>query len=98
MSMARFFDPVVVYRRRKPVEPVAPDVLASCSELPVYHPVSIHRDPGHVHPMVTRRAVGVLQPVDPLILASNMIATPSDASPSPPPFALPSLTRIGIGL
>lgn len=80
MSMARFFDPVVVYRRRKPVEPVAPDVLASCSELPVYHPVSIHRDPGHVHPMVTRRAASVLRPVDGLIVAADTTTTPPDAS------------------
>jgi hypothetical protein len=32
MSVAHFVDPVVVYHRRKPVKPVAPDVPASHSE------------------------------------------------------------------
>jgi hypothetical protein len=49
----------------------------------VYHPVAIHRAPGHTHPMVTRRAVGVLRPVDRLILDADTSATPSDASPVP---------------
>jgi hypothetical protein len=34
----------------------------------MHHPVTIHRDPGHVHPMVTRRSTGILCPVDWLVL------------------------------
>jgi hypothetical protein len=79
-SAARFADPVVVYHRREPAAPVAPNVLAARSELPVYHPVAIHRDPGHVHPMVTRRVADFLRPVDRLILAADD-PTPPDASP-----------------
>ena len=80
MSMARFVDPAVVYHRREPATSAAPYVPAARSALPVYHPVAIHRDPGHVHPMVTRRASGVLRPVDRLILAADMTVTPPDAS------------------
>jgi hypothetical protein len=61
----------------------APDVPAARSEPPLYHPVAIHRDPGHVHPMVTRRATGVLRPIDRLVLAADTTATPPDASPVP---------------
>jgi hypothetical protein len=57
-----------------------PQPSTSCSEPPVYHSVAIHRDPGHVHPMVTRRAAGVLRPVDRLILAADTTTTPPDAS------------------
>jgi hypothetical protein len=46
----------------------------------VYHLVTIHRDSGHVHPIVIRRAAGVLHPVDRLILAADTTATPPDAS------------------
>jgi hypothetical protein len=49
----------------------------------VYHPVAIHRDPGHIHPMVTRRAAGVLRPVDRLILAADTTTTPPDTSSVP---------------
>jgi hypothetical protein len=42
----------------------------------VYHPVAIHRDPGHVHPTVTRHAAGVLYAIDP----ADTTATPLDAS------------------
>jgi hypothetical protein len=83
MSTTRFADPAVVYHRREPAIPAAPDVLASHSELSVYHPVAIHRDPGHVHPMVTRCAAGVLRPVDRLILIADTTCTPPDASPVP---------------
>jgi hypothetical protein len=81
--MARFVDPAVVYHRREPTTPAAPVVSAARSEPPVYHPVAIHRDPGHVHSMVTRRAAGVLRPVDRLILAADTTTTPPDASPVP---------------
>jgi hypothetical protein len=46
-------------------------------------PCTLDRDPGHVQPMVTRRAADVLRPVDRLILAANTAATPPDASPIP---------------
>jgi hypothetical protein len=82
-SAAWFADPAVVYHRREPAPPAALDVSAVRSESSVYHPVSIHRDPGHVHPMVTRRAAGVLCPVDRLILAAATSSTPPDASPVP---------------
>jgi hypothetical protein len=49
----------------------------------VYRPVAIHRNPKHVHPMVTRRAAGVLRPIDRLILAADTTSTPPDASPIP---------------
>jgi hypothetical protein len=82
-SPVRFADPVVVYHRRESATPAAPDVPADRPEPLVYHPVAIHRDPGHVHPMVTRQAVGVLRPVDRLILAANTTTTPPEASPVP---------------
>jgi hypothetical protein len=46
----------------------------------MYHPVAIHRDPEHVHPILTRHAAKVLRSVDHLILATNTAATPPDAS------------------
>jgi hypothetical protein len=46
----------------------------------VFHPIAIHHDPRHVHPIVTRCAAGVLCPVDRLILAADTTATPPDAS------------------
>jgi hypothetical protein len=82
-SAARFADPTVVYHHRELAIPAALDVPAVRSESSVYHPVAIHRDPGHVHPMVTRRAAGVLRPVDWLILAAATSSTPPDASPMP---------------
>jgi hypothetical protein len=82
-SAARFADPVVVYHRHEPAIPATPDVPAVRSEPSVYHPVAIHRNLGYVHPMVTRRATGVLRPVDRLILAADMTCNPPDASPVP---------------
>jgi hypothetical protein len=80
---ARFADPAVVYHRRESAMLAPPDVPAVRPEPSVYHPVAIHRDPGHVHPMVTRRAAGVLRPIDRLILAADTSTTPPDASPVP---------------
>jgi hypothetical protein len=80
MSLVRFADPAAVYHRCESATPAAPDILADCLEPPVYHPVAIHRDPRHVYPMVTRRAAGVLRPVDRLILAADTTTTPPDAS------------------
>jgi hypothetical protein len=82
-SAARFADPTVVYHRREPATPAALDVPAVRSESSVYHLVAIHRDPGHVHLMVTRCAAGVLRPVNRLILAAATSSTPPDASPVP---------------
>jgi hypothetical protein len=82
-SATRFANPAVVYHHREPATPAALDVLAVRSESSVYHPVAIHRDPGHVHPMITRRTAGVLRPVDRLILAADTSSTPPDASPVP---------------
>jgi hypothetical protein len=82
-SVACFADPAIVYHRHEPTTPATPDLPTTCSEMPVYHPVTIHRDPRHVHPMVTRRTVGVLRPVNRLILAADTIAAPPDASPVP---------------
>jgi hypothetical protein len=82
-STTRFAEPTVVYHRRKTTAPAALDVSTSHSEPPVYHSVAIHRDPGHAHPMVTRRAASVLRLVDRLILAADKTTTPLDASPVP---------------
>jgi hypothetical protein len=78
---ARFADPAVIYHRRELAMPALPDVPAVRPEPSMYHPVAIHRDPGHVHPMVTRHAAGVLRPIDRLILAADTSTTPPDASP-----------------
>jgi hypothetical protein len=82
-SAARFADPAIVYHRREPATHAAPNVLAARSEPLVYHPVAIHHDPVHVHPMVTRRVAGALRPVDRLILVTDTTTTPSDASTVP---------------
>jgi hypothetical protein len=74
-DMARLADTAVVHPRRKPTTSVA-------LEPSVYHPVVIHRDPGHTPPMVTRHVAGV-RPVDRLILAADTSATPPNASPVP---------------
>jgi hypothetical protein len=34
----------------------------------VYHPTILHRDPRHIHSMVTRKAARVLRPVDCVVL------------------------------
>jgi hypothetical protein len=80
---ACFANPTLVYHRRDRATPLAPDASSARTEPAVYHPVAIHRDPGHVHPMVTRRAVNVLRLVDRLILAADTVATPPGASPVP---------------
>jgi hypothetical protein len=82
-SLARFVDPAIVYHHREPATPAIPDLPAACSEPPVYHSVAIHRDLRHIHPMVTRRAVGVLRPVNQLILVADTTAAPPEASPVP---------------
>jgi hypothetical protein len=61
-SAARFADPAVVYHRREPATTAALDVPAVRSESSVYHPVAIHRDPGHIHPMVTRAPLAFSAP------------------------------------
>jgi hypothetical protein len=78
-SVARFADFVVVYHRCESAMPMAPDVLVARSEPPVYHPVAIHGDPGHVDSPVTQRATVVFCLVDRLFLAADTTTTPLDA-------------------
>jgi hypothetical protein len=79
-SAARLTDPALVYHRHERGPPSTSDDPLAHTEPPVYHPIAIHRDPGHVHPIVTRRAADVLRPVDRLILTAY---APSNASPVP---------------
>jgi hypothetical protein len=78
-----FANPAVVYHRYEPAPPAAPAILAPRSKPSVYHPIAIHRDPRHIHSIVTRRTAGVLRLVDRLILAADTTTTPPDASPVP---------------
>jgi hypothetical protein len=78
-SVARFTDPNLIYHYRERATPVPPDTLSSRTEAPVYQPIAINRNSGHVHPMVTRCTAGVLSPVDWLILAADKIATSPNA-------------------
>jgi hypothetical protein len=73
-SAARFANPTLVYHNRERAPPSAPDALSTRTESPMYHPVAIHHDPEHVHPMLTRCATGVLHPVNRLILAADTAA------------------------
>lgn len=66
---ARFANPAGVYQRRVQSSAMA----RSHNESSVYHHVVIHRDPRHVHPMVTRRSAGVLHPIDRLVLTAPAI-------------------------
>ena len=59
--------------------------VCSLAEPPAYYPVVVHRDPRHIHPMVTRRAAGVLRAPDRLILsAASSPALPSVPTTVPP--------------
>jgi hypothetical protein len=91
----RFTDPAVVYHRRESATPAALDVPTDRPEPPVYHPIAIHRDLGHVHPMVTRCVADVLRPIDRLILAADMTTLHRMPPWSPPPFAPLSPTNTG---
>jgi hypothetical protein len=82
-SVVRFANPTLVYHRYELAHPLALDDPPVCIEPPMYHPITIHCDPGHVHLMVTRRTASVLRPVDRLFQATEMTATPPDASPIP---------------
>jgi hypothetical protein len=73
---SRYTDPIQTYQRRG--RRGAP--TRSRAEPPAYHPVVVHRDPRHIHPMVTQRAAGVLRAPDCLILS----ATSSPALPPVP--------------
>jgi hypothetical protein len=64
----------------------------SCTEPPVYHPVAIHRDPDHVHPIVTRCTADV-HPVYRLVLTAD---APRGAFLVRPLFAPPSLIPTGV--
>jgi hypothetical protein len=87
--VARFADPALVYHHREWATLSAPNAPHRAL---VSHPIAIHRVPGHVHPMVTHSAANVPSPVDRLILAANMTATPPDASP------VPSSTRAALAV
>jgi hypothetical protein len=82
--LARFANPARVYHRRMRTTPSVPAALPvrSCAEPPVYHPVAIYRDTGHVHPMVTRCSARVLRPIDRLVLTVTV------SSPIPTGVAL----------
>jgi hypothetical protein len=82
-SADRFTDPALVYHRRELAPPSVHDNPPARIEPPVYHSVAIHRDPEHVHPLVTNRVAGVLCLVVRLILAADTAATPLDASSVP---------------
>ena len=71
---SRFTNPIQTYQRR---DRGGPPIRPRAEPLP-YHPVIIHRDPRHIHPMVTRRAAGVLRAPDRLILSAS-------SSPTLPP-------------
>jgi hypothetical protein len=79
-SVARFADLALVYRCRERATTSAPDDPPTHIEPPVYHPVTIHRNLGHVHPMVTSRTTSVLRPANRLILMAD---APPNASPVP---------------
>jgi hypothetical protein len=64
---ARLANPARVYQWHVRSDPPVPSsnvltcaLVRSRDESRVHHPVIIHRDPCHVHPMVTCRSVGVL--------------------------------------
>jgi hypothetical protein len=79
-SAARFAEPAVIYHHCERATPSAFDAPPARTEPLVYHPVIIHCDPRHVHPMVTRRVAGILRHVDRLILSADRTATPPGAS------------------
>jgi hypothetical protein len=72
----RYTDPIQTYQRRGRRGALA----RSRAEPPTFDPVVVHRDPRHIHPMVTWHAAGVLRAPDRLILS----ATSSPALPPVP--------------
>jgi hypothetical protein len=62
--------PAVSLARPPRVSSTAPPLASTPSRVEplVYHLVALHREHGHVHSMVTRRATGVLWPFDHLAL------------------------------
>jgi hypothetical protein len=83
-SSARFVDLTCVYQRYVqsglPVTSFdeSPSALAcSCDEPSMCHPVAIHHDHHHIHPMVTRRSTCVIRPVDRLVLKADTALAPS---------------------
>jgi transposase InsO family protein len=62
-----------------PIPPPRPP--AARVEMPVYHPPLLHRDPRHVHPMVTRHAAGTLPP-------RALATTTEDSQVSPVPSSV----------
>ncbi|WVZ78279.1 hypothetical protein U9M48_026020 [Paspalum notatum var. saurae] len=75
-----YAQPVCVYHRH-PAPPSTPTPprrrrVASRVEPTVYHPPVLHRDPHHLHPMVTRRAAGVLRPAALFVAAKEPRISP----------------------
>jgi hypothetical protein len=62
-----YTNPIQMYQRRSrcgaPVHPRAKPLA--------YHPIVVHQDPRHIHPMVTRCATGVLRAPDRSILSAT---------------------------
>lgn len=83
-SSARFVDLTCVYQRYVQSGPPvtsfdeSPSALAcSCDESSMRHPVAIHHDHHHIHPMVTRRSTCVIRLVDRLVLTADTALAPS---------------------
>ncbi|WVZ82160.1 hypothetical protein U9M48_029453 [Paspalum notatum var. saurae] len=64
-----------------PAEPPRRPRLASRVASTVYHPPVLERDPRHLHPMVTRRAAGILRP-------AALSATAAEPGISPVPSSV----------
>lgn len=81
---SRFANPARIYQRRVlpgssvPSFDEPPRVLTQSHDEPsVHNPVAIHRNPHHVHPMVTCRSDNVLHPIGRLVLATATTTPPS---------------------
>ena len=79
----RYAQPVQVYRRRSAptpeLPPPPPPPAPSRAEPEVYHPPVIHRDPRHIHPMVTLRMTSQ---------AATLSATEGESRVSPVPYSV----------
>jgi hypothetical protein len=77
--VTRFADPTLIYQRRGRTNPLVHDAPSARShdEPLVNHPTAIHRDPSHVHPMVTCRSAIVLRTVNRQVLTGDAAPAPS---------------------
>ena len=79
----RFAEPLRVYQRR-----AREDVpTRSLDEASVHHPQLLHRNPRHVHSIVTRQASGTLRPVDRLVLSATVLASYASTSTAVSPIS-----------